>query len=253
MAGVVQSVDRALNILELLSDYDDGLGITEIGSMIGLHKSTVHRLLGTLMYKGFVIKDNKTNNYRLSLKMYELGSKKIESTNILKASKQYTKRLMKAVNEVVHLVIRDGTDIVYIDKVEADNTISMASKIGRRSPLYCTSVGKAIMSQLTEEEVEDIWSNSNIERLTKNTITDIKLFKEELELIKERGYAVDNEENELGVRCIGVPIFNRKSEIEGAISVSGPITRITENKVEDIAFQINKNAQLISKELGYNK
>ncbi len=248
---IVQSVDRALSILELISDYNEGLGITEISEKTDLHKSTVHRLLGTLMYKGFVVQDTITNKYRISLKLYELGTKRIEDLDILNASKPYTKRLMEELNEVVHLVIRDKNDIIYIDKVEADNTIRMASNIGRRSPLYCTSVGKAILAFTDEKEVEDIWKNSNVQKLTPNTIIDFQLFKEELEKIREQGYAEDDEENELGVRCIGAPVFNFHGEVEGAISISGPTIRVTKDKVEKIAEAVKKYADLISIELGY--
>ncbi|NMA83784.1 MAG: IclR family transcriptional regulator [Epulopiscium sp.] len=251
MIDVVQSVDRALSILEVISDYSDGLGITDISEKVSLHKSTVHRLLGTLIYKGFVEQDLTTNKYKISLKLYELGSKRIEGLDILKISKPYTQALMREINEVVHLVIRDENDIVYIDKVEANNTIRMASTIGRRSPLYCTSVGKAILAFTDDEEVEEIWENSNIKKLTENTITNFDNFKKELEIIREQGYAEDDEENELGVRCIGAPVFNHKGEVEGAISISGPTIRVTRNKVEKIADSVKKYAGLISRELGY--
>ena len=251
MIEIVQSVDRTLTILEVLSDYNEGLGITEISKLIDLHKSTVYRLLGTLIYKGYVIQDMFSNKYKLSLKLYELGSKRVSSMDILKSSKSYTEKLMKRVNEVVHLVIRDENDIVYIDKVEADNTIRMASTIGRRSPLYCTSVGKAILAYLPEEEVKQIWENSKIEKLTEYTITDFNVFQKELGEIKEKGYAIDNEENEMGVRCIGAPVFNHNGSIEGAISISGPAIRVTKEKIEEFANEVKKYASLISKELGY--
>lgn len=251
MIEVVQSIDRALSILELISDYNEGLRITEISEKVDLHKSTVHRLLGTLIYKGFVEQDEVTNKYKISLKLYELGSKKIEDLDMLKVSKPYTERLMIELNEVVHLVIRDGNHIVYIDKVEADNTIRMASNVGRRSPLYCTSVGKAIMAFMDEKEIEEIWNNSNVEKLTENTITNFQMFKNELKKIKQQGYAIDDEENEIGVRCVGAPIFNYKGEVEGAISISGPTIRVTKEKVEEIAKRVKKYAELISKELGY--
>ena len=142
MIEIVQSVDRALSILEVLSDYKEGLGITDISNKIHIHKSTVHRILATLIYKGYVIQDQKTNKYMITLKLFELGNKKVKDMNLLAVSKPYTEELMKKVNEVVHLVVRENNEIVYVDKVEADNTIRMASTIGRRSPLYSTPWGK---------------------------------------------------------------------------------------------------------------
>lgn len=249
--GIVQSIDRALSILEVLSDYSKGLGVTEISEKVDLHKSTVYRLLATLIYKGYVVQDLETNKYGITLKLFELGSKKVESMDLLGASKEYTKKLMESVNEVVHLVVRDGNEIVYIDKVEANNTIRMASRIGRRSPMYCTSVGKAILAHLPEKEVEEIWGSSRIEKLTDLTIIDLEDMKKELDKVRVKGYGIDNEENEIGVRCVGAPIFNRHGEIEGAISISGPTLRVKEKDVKEIAKEVMKYAKLISKELGY--
>jgi IclR family KDG regulon transcriptional repressor len=250
---MVQSVERSLSILEVLSDYSEGLGVTDISEKVGLHKSTVYRLLSTLMHTDYVTQDEETNKYRITFKLYELGSKKMRKMDILSASKLYSKKLMESVNEVVHIVVREGNRIVYIDKVEADNTIRMASTIGKRSPMYCTSVGKAILAYLPEEEVEEVWNNSRIERYTLNTKTRLEDLKKELEIVREKGYAIDNEENEPGVRCVGAPIFNRFGEIEGAISVSGPTIRMTDEKIDTIALEVLKYAELISKELGHTK
>ena len=253
MKDTVQSVERTLSILEVLSDYSEGLGVTDISEKVELHKSTVYRLLSTLINKDYVTQDKETNRYKITFKLYELGNKRIEKMNILSASKLYSKKLMESVNEVVHLVVREGNKIVYIDKVEANNTIRMASSIGKRSPMYCTSVGKAILAYLPVQEVEEVWNISKVEKLTKYTITNFEDLKRELNMVKEKGYAIDNEENEMGVRCVGAPIFNRFGEIEGAISISGPAIRITDEKQETMANEVIKHANLISMELGYTE
>ena len=248
---LVQSVDRTLTILEVLSDYNDGLGITEISSLVNLHKSTVHRLLATLIYKGYVVQDEESNKYKITFKLFELGSKKVHKLDLLKISRPYTKMLMESVNEVVHLIISEETDIVYIDKVEANNTISMASRIGKRNPMYCTATGKAILAFLTEEEILKVWNSSKVVKLTKNTNTDFILFKKELQTIRENGYAIDNEENEIGEKCVGAPIFNMNGNVVAAISVSGPVTRITDDKIDFISNEVMQCTKLISKEMGY--
>lgn len=253
MNDVVQSVERTLSILEVLADYRDGLGVTEISEKVGLHKSTVYRLLSTLIYKEYVYQDKDTNRYMTSFKLYELGNKRVENMDILSASKTYSKRLMESLNEVVHLVVRENNKIIYIDKVEANNTIRMASTIGKRSPMYCTSVGKAILAFSNDEDVYGVWNTTSIEKRTPNTIVELEVLKKELAVIKERGYAIDNEENEPGVRCVGVPIFDRFNQVAGAISISGPTFRVTEAKVESIAQEVMKYAGLISMELGYRK
>lgn len=248
---IVNSVDRALSILELISNHRDGLGITEIGEKLDLHKSTVHRLLQTLIYKGFVVQDNNSRNYMISFKLFEIGQRKVEGLDILEISKKHIKRLVKQVNETVHLVVRDENEVAYIDKMEADNTISMSSKIGRRSPMYSTSVGKAILAYSEKSDIERIWKSSEIIKFTKNTITEYEKFIKELDKIKQQGYAIDNEEHELGVRCIGVPVFNRFGEVEAAISVSGPAMRMDRDKIEKIKKGVMDSAREIGRELGY--
>lgn len=248
---IVNSVDRALSIVELISNHRDGLGITEIGEKLDLHKSTVHRLLQTLIYKGFVVQDNNSRNYMISFKLFEIGQRKVEGLDILEISKKHIKRLVKQVNETVHLVVRDENEVAYIDKMEADNTISMSSKIGRRSPMYSTSVGKAILAYSEKSDIERIWKSSEIIKFTKNTITEYEKFIKELDKIKQQGYAIDNEEHELGVRCIGVPVFNRFGEVEAAISVSGPAMRMDRDKIEKIKKGVMDSAREIGRELGY--
>ena len=248
---LVQSVDRTLTILEVLSDYNDGLGITEISSLVNLHKSTVHRLLSTLIYKGYVVQDEESSKYKITFKLFELGSKKVHKLDLLEISRPYTKMLMESVNEVVHLIIREETDIVYIDKVEANNTISMASRIGKRNPMYCTATGKAILAYLPEEEIREVWNKSKIVKLTKKTNTDFILFKKELQEVKKNGYAIDDEENEIGVKCVGAPIFDMNGDVVAAISVTGPVTRITDDKIDFISNEVMQCTNLISKEMGY--
>lgn len=253
MQEMVQSVDRSLSILEVLSDYEDGLGITEISEKVNLHKSTVHRLLSTLIQKGYVKQDEDTNKYRLTLKLFELGSKNIGKMDIVNVVKPYLKELMKITNETVHLVVRDGNEIVYVDKVESENTIRMYSRIGKRNPLYCTAVGKAMLSYMEDEKIEQIWNESKIESLTKNTITSLEQFKEHLRLVRKNRYAVDEQENEIGIRCLGAAVLNYRGEVCGAISISGSILSLTENKVEEFARILIEYTDKISKELGYKK
>lgn len=247
----IQSVDRTLKILEILSDYNEGLRVVDISEQTNLNKSTVHRMLGTLISNSYVTQDSETKLYKLTFKLFELGNKRLKNEDLLSASKLYTKGLMKITNEVIHLTVRDGNEVVYIDKVEANNTIRMASSIGKRSQMYCTAVGKAILGYLPQHEILKIWESSKIEKLTKNSIISYGKLEAELQKIKKQGYAIDNEENELGVRCVGAPIFNREGKVEAAISVSGPAVRVTISKVEKIAKEVKKTAYLISKELGY--
>lgn len=251
MQEIVQSVDRSLSILEVLSDYENGLGITELSEKVNLHKSTVHRLLATLIYKGYVEQNQDTNRYQLTLKLFELGNKKLEKLNIVTVSRPFLQELMEKTNEVIHLVIRDGVEIVYVAKVEPQKTIRMYSRIGKRIPIYCTSVGKSMLSYMSDAEVEDIWRNSTIKKFTEHTIVDFKEFKEHLQLVKERGYAIDEQENEIGIRCIGASILDHKGAVCGAISISGSTISFTEDKINEFSKLIIEYTNKISRELGY--
>lgn len=249
----VQSVDRALTLLEVLSDHEEGLGITEISTKIELHKSTVHRLLGTLINKGYVKKLAFGNKYKLTMKLFELGRKSIEKVDVIKISRPYLEELRDSIKEVVHLVVQDGADIVYVDKVESENTIRMHSSIGKRSPMYCTSVGKALMAHMEDDEIQNIWSESNIVAYTEHTITRFEDMKVEIEKIRNQRYSVDEQENELGVRCVGTAILDYTGNPVAAISVSGPTNRVTKEKVEEIARIAIGISEKISYELGYKK
>ncbi|ABK61883.1 MULTISPECIES: IclR family transcriptional regulator [Clostridium] len=253
MQEIVQSVDRSLSILEVLSDYENGLGITEISEKVNLHKSTVHRLLATLIYKGYVEQEDKANKYKLTLKLFELGNKKIQKMDLITVARPYLKELVENTNEVVHLVVREGTEIIYVGKEESQNTIRTHSRIGNRRPLYCTAVGKSILSYMKDDEIEEIWNESNVEKLTEHTITDFNEFKKCLNEVRKKRYAVDEQENEIGVRCVGTSIFNYKGEICGAISISGSIISFTKEKLEEFSKLIIEYAERISKELGYRE
>lgn len=251
MQEIVQSVDRTLTILEVLSDYEDGLGITEISEKVELHKSTVHRLLNTLIYKGYIKQDKGTNKYGLTLKLFELGNKKVEKMDLISIARPYLKELVEKIDEVVHLVIREGIEVMYVCKVEPQKSMKMYTRIGMRKPMYCTAMGKAMMSQMTEEEVEEIWNASDIQKLTDNTIVDFNKLKESLKDIRKKGYAIDEQEVETGIRCVGTVIRDYKGEVCGAISLSSSIITFTEDKTEYFSQVILEYANKISEELGY--
>lgn len=253
MQEIVQSVDRTLTILEVLSDYEEGLRITEISEKVELHKSTVHRLLNTLIYKGYIKQNKNTNKYELTLKLFELGNKKIESMDLVSVVGPYLKELMEKTNEVIHLAIREGSDIVYVSKIEPQKSIQMYTRIGMRKPIYCTAMGKAMMAHMTEEEVRKIWNESDVQNLTPNTMVDFSKVKENLKDIRVKGYAMDDQEVEEGIRCIGTILKDHKSEICGAISISGSIISFTEDKISHFSKVILEYADKISRELGYRK
>lgn len=253
MQDIVQSVERSLSIIEVLSECEDGLGLTDISEKVNLHKSTVHRLLNTLIVKGYVHQDGNSNKYKLTLKLFELGSKKVEKMNIVTTARPFLQELMEKTNESVHLVVREGPEIVYVEKIESQNPLRMYSRIGKRMQAYCTAVGKAMLSNISDEEILSVWNNSNIRKLTKYTITDFEKFKQVINIVREKGYATDEQENEIGIRCVAASVMNYNGETCGAISISGSIISFTEEKIDEFSKLVIEYAHKISRELGYRE
>lgn len=251
MQELVQSVERALSILEVLADYEDGIGIAEISEKAGLHKSTVYRLINTLIHKNYVEQNQDTSKYFLTLKLFELGSRKIGKIDLAPTAKPYLKELVEKTGEVVHLVVREKNRIVYIDKIEPEKSIMMYTRIGMSKPMYCTAMGKAIMAELEDDEVAKIWNESDKKVYTENTIVKLEELKENLKDVRLKGYAIDNQEVEKGIICLGAVIKNYDGSICGAISVSGSIITLTDEKIEYVSEQLVKCAKDISKKLGY--
>lgn len=248
--GSLQSVDRALYILGLLQNSKDGLGVTELSNRLDVAKSTVHRLLTSLQRKGFVQQDRITEKYRLGLRLLELGNAVTESLDIRKIAQPFLLNLSEETSETTHLVLLEQGDVVYIDKIESAHTIGMKSRIGKRAPAYCTGVGKAILSHLPEEEVDKAISGP-LKKYTETTITDKRQLKNELAKIKEKGYSLDLEEHEEGIRCAAAAILNYKNEVVAGISVAGPNMRMTDEKLDQCAKKIMVCASEISRQLGF--
>lgn len=234
--AVVQSVERTFMIIEELGRMPGGIALGDLSSKVGLHKSTVHRLLTCLAGMGYVTQDSFTGRYRLSLKLFEVAGRAVNSLDIVSATKPHLDRLSAKCGEAVHLVIRDGVDMIYVYKVDANvNSIRMSSSVGLRIPMYCTGVGKAVLAEYAEEEVKQIWETSDIRPLTANTITDLWVLQEQLELVRRRGYAVDDEENEPGVRCVAVALPQMLGGPPAAYSVSAPAMRMRDEQLQQIA------------------
>jgi IclR family KDG regulon transcriptional repressor len=205
----VQSIERTFSIINELSQVPNGISLSKLATATALNKSTVHRLLSALIMLGYVTKDERTSRYMLTIKMFEIGSRVIDKLDINAVSKLYLEKLSIVTGEAVHLVVRDGNYIVYISKQDSgSNSVRMSSRIGLRRPMYTTAVGKSILAELPSEEVEKIWQTSIIIKYTANTITSLAELKGQLDIIRKRGYAIDDEENELGVKCVGASLLD---------------------------------------------
>ena len=245
----VQSAARIFSIIETLAQSPKGLPLQEVAAKTGLAKSTAHRLLASLIQLGYVLQDGMNGHYRLTLKMFELSSGVVSQMDILSIAKPYLDRLAMRCGEAVHLVIRDGVDVLYLYKSEVGG-MRMGSRIGLRSPMYCTGVGKAIMATLTPEEVESIWKQSHRKVYTQHTITTYSQLLRQLEKVKRNGWAVDDEENELGIRCLALALPGLEGRAEAAFSISSLAPNMTDERIERLARMSVLTQQEIMRDMG---
>lgn len=247
----VQSIDRVLDILESLSTAHGGMTLSELASSVNLPSSTTHRLVKALIDRGYALKDPSGGKYRLSLRTFEIGCRVSNVWDILSSAKPYLDELAAFSQEVVHLVERDGAGIVYLYKAEPFRPlVRMSSYVGLRNPMYCTGVGKSILALLSPAEVEEIWQSEEIKRFSEHTITDFPSMLEELARTRARGYAIDDEEHEAGVRCVAAAIRNWAGSPVAAISVSAPASRMTPEIIQTLLPHLFHAAESVSRILG---
>jgi DNA-binding IclR family transcriptional regulator len=249
----VQVLDRALGILDLLAGESPELGPSEVSERTGLHKSTVHRLLQVLERHRLIEKIAQNGKYRLGLRLFELGSKAMTQFDLRERAQPYLKRLVLETGETAHICILDGDRMLSIANVESPRTLRTPSTIGHRTPLHCTSVGKALLAFLPEDEQSDLINQCELTDYTRHTITKPARLKAELKLIRQRGYAMDDEEIEEGLRCVGAPVMDHSGMVIAAMSIAGPAFRLTEARIPAVARSVIQAATELSVELGYKK
>jgi IclR family KDG regulon transcriptional repressor len=247
----VSSVLKVFGILQALSEQKD-IGVTELSQRIMMSKSTVYRFLQTMKTLGYVNQEGETDKYTLSLKLFELGGRALEHQDLIQIADVQMYRLGKLTKETLHLGALDENSVVYLHKIDSEYNLRMYSRIGRRCPLYSTALGKVMMAWLPEEEVRSMLAGVTFERFTGHTLANIDDLLAELAQVREQGYAEDNEENENGLRCFGVPIYNRMGRIITGLSLSLPIVRFEENKRAELVSLLHESAARISAELGYH-
>lgn len=249
---MIQAVERALRILDLFDEYSTELKITEISNRMQLKKSTVHSLLKTLQKYGYIQQDTETGKYKLGLKLFERGNMAIRNFDIRTVARKYFLDLSKKTGHTVHLVVLDGKEGVYIDKIEGTSANVIYSGVGRKAPIHSTGVGKALVAFKTQEELEKLLEGYDFEKRTANTITNHQDFLEEAKKIQQQGYSFDKEENEPGISCIAVPIRNFSGEVIAAFSISMPTPQLDEEQTNRIIPMMKQAANSISKELDYH-
>ncbi len=229
----IQVSERIFNVIEFLA-ANGATGLQDLSADLGLNKSTVHRILNSLICMDYVWQDPETLKYNLSFKICRLSTQILSHNTMIELARPYLHQLADRSGETVHLVQADGNHAVYIDKVEsANNTVRLVSMIGKNIPLYCSGVGKAILAEMPDQKIREIWETSEIKKLTEYTVTDYTEFCRLISEIRKNGYALDNEENEPGVRCIAAALHNFSGKPTYAISISAPKDRMDDERIRE--------------------
>ncbi|PIE33851.1 IclR family transcriptional regulator [candidate division KSB3 bacterium] len=254
-SNLIQTIERMSAIFDVLTFSSKGISLGDLSKKVNLPKGTTHRILSSLMYFDFVRQDSTTRNYSLGFKLMELGSSLLEQINLRKEAEPTLHVLSQKTKETAYLAILDGTEVVYVEKIESeDNSIGLraTSKVGQRNLANCCSLGKVLLADLPEQTLNELLPDMHFIQKTENTIADPSQLKEHLSVVRNRGYAIDDEESERGIRCVAAPVRNEIGLAVAAVSVSGPSIRITREKIQErLKNDVMTAALEISKKLGF--
>jgi IclR family transcriptional regulator, KDG regulon repressor len=246
----LSSVASSIRLLKAFSEEQVEIGISDLAKRLGVAKSTVHRLAVTLVADGMLEQNPDTGKYRLGLSLFRLGSLVRRRMNVSNEARPLLRELREKVNETVHLAVLDGTEIMYVFNLESTQSIRMRSDVGVRKPAYCTAEGQAILAY-QPPEVVDLVVREGLAARTPQTITDPLALRKVLEGVRARGCAIEDEESELGMRCIAAPLRNDAGEVVAAIGLAGPVSRLSKKALTTFVPHVIETATAISARLGH--
>jgi len=253
--NLVQTIERVSLILEMVGQNSQGMSIRDLSAGLNLPKGTIHRILSSLSYFGYIRQDQETKIYFLGLKLMDLNAQLSNQLDFRKVAEPILRDLAERTKQTAHLVIYDRNEVVYVEKIETQQPaggLKMASRVGSRNPAHSSAVGKVLLSCFSEEALEDFLQKKGLPRRTANTITDPDCFRDHLKIVRNQGYAMDDEENEQGIRCVGAPIFDGKGRPVAAISVSGSVFQMSKKVINDVMKgEVMAAAAEISRRLGF--
>ncbi|MBO6756724.1 MAG: IclR family transcriptional regulator [Roseibium sp.] len=246
----IKSLYKVMRVLDCFSVRDDVLSVSEIARRLDIPQSTAHRLLSSMRSAGLLEQDRRRGGYRLGLKLFSLGSTVLASMELHRISVGPMEELHRITRMSVHLALFDGQGVLVVRKIGSDKELSTSLNLMEQAPAHCTGVGKAVLAYQPKEVIDRVFSAELI-RFTGNTIVDRCAFDREMEAIVGRGYSVDNEEHNIGIRCVAAPIFNESGTAFAAISVSGTAWELMPGAVEEISKTVKLHAQDLSARLGF--
>jgi IclR family KDG regulon transcriptional repressor len=243
----IQVLDRAFQTLDALAGHPLGLGVTELAAQLHLHKSTAHRIAMVLESARFIEKEAASGKYHLGPRLAELGRAAVARLDAYDIARPHLRALAAETGETAHLGVLSGGEVVSVVHAHSNQTLTTPITVGARTPLHCSSIGKAILAFAPEHEVAAWLDTHQLTPYTKNTIRTRRRFREDLKFIRTRGYSLDNEEREEGLRCIGAPVYDSSGAVVAAISIAGPVSRVSST----LAPVVKNTAARISSALGY--
>jgi IclR family KDG regulon transcriptional repressor len=249
---MINSVDRCLRILEILSN-NDSCGITELGGKLGIDKSSVYRIVSTLRNKDYVEQAPGSKKYVLGLKILELANRMLDKMELASRMRPFLEELNRLSGETSHLAVLRKSSVVYVDRVASREIVAVKTSIGAQEPAYCAATGKAILAFLAPEAMKDTLrtiENEGMEVFTDRTISSIPDLLKELVRVREQGFAFDNEEIHPGVRCIAAPIMNHEGEVVASVGISGPVIRLNNKQIQNLAGVVKAVSEKASASIG---
>ena len=246
-------LDRALDLLEALAEAPAGapLGVSEVARRAGVTKSAAFRILANLERRGYVAKDPVSARYSLGTQLVYLGERSLGAMDLRAAARPSLEALQQRFGETVNLGVREGAEVVYVDMIESSHGLRMAARVGGRDYLHSTALGKAMLAFLPPAERDHLLHmREALPARTERTITDPGKLRAELERVRERGIAEDRDENEVGARCLGAPIFDHRGMVAGAISVSAPDSRLDDARAAEVATAVREEVAAVTRCLG---
>ncbi len=250
LGGVVQSIDRALALLEILAEDDDGYRLVDLAQRAGLSPSTTHRLLTTLETRRFTQFDRETGLWHVGVQCFAVGANFVRRRNLVAQSRPFMRQLRDTAGETVNLGMADQGEVVILTQVESRELMRAIARPGGRSPMHCSGLGKALLSALPEKEVAEILHRHGMRRLTAHSIVRPARLHETLDEIRKAGFALDDEEHAIGLRCVASVIYDEYSNPVAAISIAGPTARISDRKIPDLGKLVTRAAFEITTALG---
>lgn len=246
----VQSLVRALSIVNRLAETDGGAILTEVAQQVGLSPSTAHRLLTTLEQERYVHFDPERRLWTVGVQAFVAGNAFLKTRGLAAAARPHLRALMEEGEETANLAVEDQDEAVYLSQVECRQMMRAFARPGKRAPLHCSSVGKALLSALPDGHLAKVLHRRGLPRLTPKTITVPAALREDLARSRERGYAIDDEEHAVGLRCVAAVVFDEAADPLAAVSLSGPMARILDERVPVLGDLVRRKADAITAQLG---